>query len=209
MTKKHKVDVSRDEQAAGQQEPPVVEDRAAEQGRDTAQVAEGKTATDDEEENVESLKQALEEASAQAAENWEKFVRVQAEMDNIAKRARRDLENAHKFALEKFINELLPVWDSLEMGLGHADGENIDPEKLKEGHELTLRMLAQVMEKFNVEQVDPLGEAFNPELHEAMTMQPSDEIEPNCVLAVIQKGYRLNDRLIRPARVVVAKAMQE
>lgn len=165
-----------------------------------------------EEQIIESLKEgieeALEEATAQAAENWDKFVRVQAEMDNIAKRARRDLENAHKYALEKFVEELLPVWDSLEMGLDHADGESIDPEKLKEGHELTLRMLSQVMQKFNITRIDPLGEVFNPEQHEAMTMQPDDEAEPNTILAVIQKGYSLNDRLIRPARVIVARAVE-
>lgn len=168
---------------------------------------------DSEEQIIESLKEgieeALEEATAQAAENWDKFVRVQAEMDNIAKRARRDLENAHKYALEKFVNELLPVWDSLEMGLDHADGESIDPEKLKEGHELTLRMLSQVMQKFNITRIDPLGEVFNPEQHEAMTMQPDDEAEPNTILAVIQKGYSLNDRLIRPARVIVARAVED
>ena len=96
--------------------------------------------------------------------------------------------------------------DSLELGLSHAEGEDVDPAKLKEGSELTLRMLSQAMEKFNIVQIDPKGEAFNPEFHEAMTMVPSDQVEPNSVLEVIQKGYTLNDRLIRPARVIVAKA---
>lgn len=166
-------------------------------------------ASDDEEQSVESLKEALQEATTQAAENWDKFVRVQAEMDNISKRAGRDLENAHKFALDKFVNELLPVWDSLEMGLDHADGGEFDPEKLKEGHELTLKMLSQIMQKFHVVQIDPVGEVFNPEQHEAMTLQPSDEVEPNYVLAVIQKGYLLHGRLIRPARVIVARAVED
>ncbi|MCW8963339.1 MAG: nucleotide exchange factor GrpE [Gammaproteobacteria bacterium] len=159
--------------------------------------------------DIDSLQDALDEATAQASENWDKFMRSQAEMDNILKRTKRDLENAHKFALEKFVNELLSVRDSLEMGLDHAEGEDVDPVKLKEGSELTLRMLSQVMEKFNVIQVDPRGETFNPELHEAMAMVPSNEVAPNNILDVIQKGYLLNDRLIRPARVVVAKALDE
>jgi molecular chaperone GrpE len=161
------------------------------------------------EQDIHALQEALDEASAQAADNWDKFMRSQAELDNIMKRTKRDLENAHKYGLEKFVNELLPVRDSLEMGLDHAEGEDVDLTKLKEGSELTLRMLAQVMEKFNVSQIDPRGEAFNPEMHEAMAMVPSDEVAPNNVLDVIQKGYQLNERLIRPARVVVAKAVEE
>jgi molecular chaperone GrpE len=159
--------------------------------------------------DIEALQEALNEASSQASENWDKFMRSQAELDNILKRTKRDLENAHKYALEKFVGELLAVRDSLEMGLDHAEGEDVDPVKLKEGSELTLRMLVQVMEKFNVVQLDPKGEAFNPELHEAMAMVPSNEVSPNDILDVIQKGYVLNDRLIRPARVVVAKTMDQ
>jgi len=160
-------------------------------------------------EDIDAIQDALDEAKTQAAENWDKFMRSQAELDNIMKRTKRDLENAHRYALEKFVNELLPVRDSLEMGLDHAEGEDVDPDKLKEGSELTLKMLAQVMEKFNIVQLDPRGEAFNPELHEAMAMVPSDEVAPNNVLDVIQRGYQLNERLIRPARVVVAKALDE
>ena len=156
--------------------------------------------------DIDALQEALDEATAQAADNWDKLMRSQAELDNILKRTKRDVENAHKFAIEKFVNELLPVRDSLELGLSHAEGEDVDPAKLKEGSELTLRMLSQAMEKFNIVQIDPKGEAFNPEFHEAMTMVPSDQVEPNSVLEVIQKGYTLNDRLIRPARVIVAKA---
>ena len=165
------------------------------------------TSVEPREADVESLQEALEEATRQASNNWDKFVRVQAELDNVIKRSRRDLESARKFALEKFASELLVVRDSLEMGLVHT--EEIDPDKLKEGSELTLRMLTQVMEKFNVVQIDPEGEPFDPKLHEAVTMAPSDEVEPNCVLNVIQKGYLLNDRLIRPARVVVVKSLDE
>jgi molecular chaperone GrpE len=158
------------------------------------------------EESIEAMKDALDTMTQKAEENWDKYVRAQAELDNVIRRSKRDLANAHKFALEKFVNELLPVRDSLEMGLDHAEGESIDIERLKEGSELTLRMLSQVMEKFGILQVDPVDEPFNPELHEAMTMQPSGDVDPNTVLAVIQKGYTLNERLIRPARVVVSKA---
>ncbi len=156
-------------------------------------------------EDMESLQEELEEATRQASDNWDKFVRIQAELDNVIKRSKRDLENAHRFALEKFISELLVVRDSLEMGLDHTKDEDVDPDKLREGSELTLRMLTQVMEKFSVAQIDPTGELFDPKLHEAVTMVSSDEVEPNCVLSVIQKGYLLNNRLIRPARVVVAR----
>ncbi len=156
--------------------------------------------------NMESLQEALEEANRQASDNWDRFMRAQAELDNVQKRNKRDLENVRKFALEKFVIELLAVRDSLEMGLVHTKDEDIDPDKLREGSELTLRMLMQVMEKFSVDEIDPAGEAFDPKVHEAVAMVPSAEVEPNSVLEVHQKGYLLNDRLIRPARVVVAKS---
>ena len=156
--------------------------------------------------NMESLQEALEEANRQASDNWDRFMRAQAELDNVQKRNKRDLENARKFALEKFVIELLAVRDSLEMGLVHTKDEDVDPDKLREGSELTLRMLTQVMEKFSVDEIDPAGEAFDPKVHEAVAMVPSAEVEPNSVLEVHQKGYLLNDRLIRPARVVVAKS---
>ena len=156
--------------------------------------------------NMESLQKALEEANRQASDNWDRFMRAQAELDNVQKRNKRDLENVRKFALEKFVIELLAVRDSLEMGLAHTKDEDVDPDKLREGSELTLRMLMQVMEKFSVDEIDPAGEAFDPKVHEAVAMVPSAEVEPNSVLEVHQKGYLLNDRLIRPARVVVAKS---
>jgi molecular chaperone GrpE len=151
--------------------------------------------------------EALAAAEAKAAENWERYLRAQAEIDNLRKRAERDLENAHKYALERFAGELLAVRDSLELGVQAAASET-DPVKLREGTELTLRLLGKVMEKFSIEQLDPLGERFDPERHQAMTMQESAEAEPNTVLAVMQKGYLLSGRLLRPAMVVVAKAPQ-
>lgn len=152
------------------------------------------------------LEARLEQARGEAQENWDKLLRTQAELENQRRRHERDVENAHKYALERFSQALLPVKDSLEMGLS-AMAEGVEQvEKLREGTELTLKMLADVMEKFGISEVDPAGEPFNPELHQAMAMQQSDAQAPNTVLHVMQKGYLLNDRLIRPAMVVVAKA---
>jgi len=132
---------------------------------------------------------------------------ARAELDNTRRRNEREVENAHKYALEKFVRELLPVKDSLELGLAAAAGEGSELEKLREGMELTLKMLTAAMEKFGVTEVDPKGEKFDPERHQAMAMQESPTAEPNSVLTVYQKGYLLNDRLIRPAMVVVAGAV--
>jgi molecular chaperone GrpE len=140
--------------------------------------------------------------SARADENWDKYLRAVAELDNVRKRASRDVENAHKFALERFATDLLAVCDSLEMAI--ATGDEASVESLMEGSEATLKLLGSVLQRFGVEEVDPLGEPFDPELHEAMTMQPSADAEPGSVLTVFQKGYALNGRLLRPARVVVA-----
>jgi len=153
----------------------------------------------------EELHALLTDARAKADEHWDQCLRLQAEIDNLRKRSERDLVNAHKFALEKIAAELLPVKDSLEMGLAAA-GENSDVDKLVEGSELTLKMLGSVLDKFNIKEINPVNEKFNPEYHEAMSMQERDDVEPNTVVAVMQKGYLLNDRLIRPAMVMVSKA---
>jgi len=152
----------------------------------------------------EELHSLLTDARSQADEHWNQCLRLQADIENLRKRNERDLANAHKFALEKFANALLPVKDSLEMGLLAAD-DNADIAKLKEGSELTLKMLGSVLEKFNIKEVNPLNEAFNPEYHEAMSMQEREDVPPNTVVTVVQKGYLLNDRLIRPAMVMVSK----
>jgi molecular chaperone GrpE len=146
------------------------------------------------------------ELAAKVDENWQKYLRVAAELENVRKRAARDVENAHKFALERFAVELLAVRDSLEMGL--AAGEDADVESLRQGKEATLKQLTTIMERFGVEELDPQGEPFDPTLHEAMTMQPSAEVEPGSVLTVFQKGYALHGRLLRPARVVVAAEVE-
>jgi molecular chaperone GrpE len=139
---------------------------------------------------------------ALADENWDKYLRAAAELENVRKRAMRDVEKAHKYALERFCTELLAVKDSLEMGVAAAD--KADAQSLLEGKEATLKLLATTMERFGVVELNPEGEPFNPEEHEAMTMQPSADVEPGSVLTVFQKGYALNGRLLRPARVVVA-----
>jgi len=153
----------------------------------------------------EDLLLKLEDARSKADENWNQLVRSRAEIENLHRRHQRELENAHKFALERFVNELLPVRDSLELGLGAAREEGAAADKLHEGMELTLKLLADAMGKFNVEQIDPQGEPFNPELHQAMSIQPRDDVPPNTVVAVVQKGYTLNQRLVRPAMVMVAQ----
>lgn len=159
------------------------------------------------EQGSDELTLLLEDARNKADEHWEKVLRLQAELENSHRRAKRDVENAHKFGLEKFAHELLPVKDSLEMGLAAAEGSDHEvADKLREGTELTLKMFNSAMEKFGIKEVNPVGEPFNPEWHQAMTMQESAEHEPNTVMAVMQKGYLINDRLLRPAMVVVSKA---
>ena len=149
----------------------------------------------------------LEDARSKADEHWNQLLRLQAELDNLRKRAERDVAQAHKFGLEKFAGELLPVKDSLEMGIAAAsEGDHIDAAKLKEGSELTLKLLGDVLEKFGIREIDPLGDKFNPEFYEAMSTQEREDVEPNTVVTVVQKGYLLNDRLLRPAMVIVAKA---
>ncbi len=145
---------------------------------------------------------ALAELQALADENYDKYLRAAAELENVRKRATRDVENAHKFALERFCTELLAVKDSLEMGLAAAD--KADAHSLLVGKKATLKLLTATMERFGVVELNPEGEPFDPQEHEAMTMQPSADVEPGSVLTVVQKGYALNGRLLRPARVVVA-----
>ncbi len=150
------------------------------------------------------LQLLLEDARAKADQHWDQVVRLQAELENARRRSTRDIENAHKFGLEKFANELLPVKDSLELGLAAAS-EDGSSDKLREGTELTLKMLSGVLEKFGIIEINPVDQPFNPELHQAMTMQESAEHKSNTVIAVMQKGYTLNERLIRPAMVIVSK----
>jgi molecular chaperone GrpE len=151
---------------------------------------------------VAELRAALAKAEATAAENWNRYLRAAAELDNVRKRAGRDVEAARRAGVEKLAGELLAIVDSLEMGLESA--ATASAESLVAGKQATLRLLRSAFDKFGIELVDPVGQPFDPQLHEAMSMQPSATAEPGSVLMVLQKGYRLGDRLLRPARVIVA-----
>jgi len=151
----------------------------------------------------ENLEQALAEARSKAEENWNSYLRAVAETENVRKRAQRDVEAASRYGVERFASDLLEVRDSLELGL--QAGESVDSAQLVEGMEATLRLVNRAFEKAGISVVDPLGQPFDPEFHEAMATQPSAEQAPGTVLAVVQKGYLLNGRLLRPARVFVAR----
>ena len=146
----------------------------------------------------------LEVAQREATENLERYLRLAAELDNVRKRGARELENACKYGLERLAQALLPVRDSLEAGVAAADKSDV--EALLEGKRATLRLLDSALEQAGIVEFDPEGEPFDPNRHEAMTMQPSATAEPNTVLIVIQKGYSIHDRLLRPARVIVSEA---
>jgi len=139
-------------------------------------------------------------------ESREQLLRVQAEMQNVRRRAERDVANAHKFALEKFVAELLPVVDNLERGLAAVSADDDSVKAVREGLELTLKSFVDALAKFGVAAVNPVGEPFDPELSQAMAQVPNPDQEPNTVMEVFQKGYTLSGRLIRPAMVVVSKA---
>lgn len=156
--------------------------------------------------SLDELKQELAEAKQKAQDNWDKALRIQAEMENLKRRTQKDLEDAHKYALTSFGKELLFVLDSLVLGLQAAAGDSPEVQKFREGSELTIKQFEAAFAKFNIVAIDPLGQPFNPEHHQAMIMQEAEGAEPNTVLNVLQKGYLLNGRLLRPAMVVVAKA---
>jgi len=147
----------------------------------------------------------LEDARNKADEHWNELLRARADMENLRRRQARDLENAHKHALDKFVAELLPIYDSMELGLNAANGEEASIAAVREGLEMTMKMFLSSISKFGLEQINPEGEVFDPELHQAMAMQEVDGIEANQVLTVAQKGYQFNGRLLRPAMVVVSQ----
>jgi molecular chaperone GrpE len=147
---------------------------------------------------LERLQQALSESEERAKSHWEQYLRAVADLDNVRKRAQRDIESANRYGLEKLAQELLPVRDSLELAVQNA--ARSDVQHLVAGQQATLALLAKALEKFGVRVIDPQGEPFDPEWHEAMMTQ-----EPNSVLQVVQPGYELNGRLLRPARVIVAR----
>jgi len=148
----------------------------------------------------------LEDARNKADQHWDELLRARAEMENLRRRQSRDLENAHKRALDKFVGELLPIYDSMDLGLNAANGEEASLETVREGLEMTMKMFLSSINKFGLEQVNPEeGAAFDPELHQAMAMQPVEGVDANKVLNVAQKGFQFNGRLLRPAMVLVSQ----
>ena len=153
----------------------------------------------------ESIEQQLEQAHATIKDYWDQIIRLKAEMENNRKRAGRDIENAHKYALRNFAESLLPIVDSMEMGQQAAEADNASLSSIVEGTQMAMSMFVQVLEKHGLKQIDPLGEPFDPEQHQAISMVEDKKAKPNSVIKVMQKGFLLNDRLVRPAMVVVAK----
>lgn len=159
--------------------------------------------------DLASAQKALEEAQQKVNENWDLYVRSQAENENIRRRAQVDVENAHKYGADKFAKELLNVVDSLERGLEAANIDEPTVKPIYEGIELTYKLLIDTLAKFGIVPLNPMGEKFNPKEHEALSAQPSADCEPNTILTVVQQGFMQHERILRPARVIVSKAMAE
>ncbi len=161
-------------------------------------------------ERLEQLETELAHAKAKADENWDKALRAGAELENVKRRASLDVANAHKYSIERFAQSLLPVIDSLEQAMALTLNTEAEPSRshiqaMLAGIELTRKLFLDSMEKFGLTQIDPKGEVFNPESHEAMSMIPQEGAESNVVLQVFQRGYVLNGRVIRPARVIISQ----
>jgi len=160
-------------------------------------------------EPVLTLEEELEKAKEKASENYDQMLRFQAEIENIRKRTLKDIENASRGSIERVIMELLPVLDSFDLGLG-LKTETIRQYKIfKEGQVATLKLITSLFEKLSIEIIDPVEMKYDPELHEVISLQEDGSVEPGYIIQVVQKGYRLRDRLLRPARVIVSAAEQE
>ena len=181
-----------------------------EQPQDEAPVSESASDSDPDDtgqpDDPTQLAVLLEDARADADQARDQLLRTRAEMENMGRRQAKELENAHKFALDSFVKELLQVRDSLELGQAAALEPGADVTKLREGTDLTLKLLSDVMGRFGIERIDPEGEPFDPEFHQAMSMQPRSDLPPNTVATVVQSGYLLNGRLVRPAMVMVSQS---
>lgn len=195
-----------DSNATGKEEPlsehkEIIEEIVEETAADEDEAAE-------QESNVElSVDERLVEALDQLSESKDAVLRAEAEMQNVRRRAERDVENAHKYGIERLLQNLLPVVDSIEKSIESADqADRDDNDPVMEGIRLCYKLLLDILEREQVEVVDPLGEPFDPNEHEAMSMVENPDMEPNSVIAVMQKGYKLNNRLVRPAMVMVSKA---
>ena len=165
------------------------------------------TAVEDEKIEINyDLAISLEEAHNKAEEHWQELLRAKADMENLRRRQARDLENAHKHALDKFVTELLPIYDSMELGSIAAKGEEASIEAVRDGLEMTMKIFLSSIHKFGLEAISPdEGDDFDPEVHQAMAMQEAEGVEANKILSVAQKGFQFNGRLLRPAMVLVSQ----
>ena len=208
MSRETETDPKNAQDAVQAEESSVNEVDAANEEAGNGEAGNGKTSNEEiqqellEEEPVSETEQ-LQQQVANASDN---VLRIQAEMQNMRRRAERDVENAHKFALDKFSADLLPVVDNLERALAAINAEDDSQKSIAEGIELTLKSFLDVLVRFKIEAVDPAGQPFDANLHQAVSMVPNPDMEPNTVMDVFQKGYTLNGRLIRPAMVVVSSA---
>ncbi len=194
-----------EEQLDTAQTAETAEQQDAQETQADSQPGEG----DEQAQRIYELETALSEAQTTIKEQQEGVLRARADMENARRRADAEVEKARKFALERFAGELLPVIDNLERALDMGDEDNEAVKPLLEGVEMTRKTFVSTIEKFGLTPIDPAGEAFNPDLHQAMSMQESADHEPNSVMAVMQKGYQLNGRLLRPAMVMVARAPED
>ncbi|WP_281645915.1 nucleotide exchange factor GrpE [Parendozoicomonas sp. Alg238-R29] len=195
--------MTEDQNKTGEQ----VEETVAPETAET--VAEDATVSEDavvEEDSLAALQNELVRAQDDLTKAQEQALRAVAEAQNVKRRAQQDVEKAHKFALDKFVESLLPVVDSLENGLKSVESSDDAHDAMREGMELTLKLFVDTLAKHQVEQLNPVGESLDPNFHQAITMVPNPDMEPNTVMDVIQKGYTLNGRVVRPAMVVVSKA---
>jgi molecular chaperone GrpE len=189
-------------------EPPKVEDK---EESVTPELMEVEELSEDFEANAsaineeESIERQLERTQETVKDYWDQIMRLKAEMENNRKRAVRDVENAHKFALKNFTEALLPVIDSMDMGQQAAAAENASLKSIVEGTNMTETMFIQVLEKYGLKRLNPVGEKFDPEQHQAISMIEDENVKSDHVINVMQKGFSLNDRLVRPAMVIVAK----
>ena len=191
-------------------QPQEAKDNQAEHSEENEQPTENDVDQVESEEQalIADLQAALAKAEATVLEQRDSVLRAKAEMENARRRAEGEVEKARKFALERFAGELLPVADNLERALQLSDPDNEAIKSMIEGGEITLKSFVATIEKFGLKVIDPQGEVFNPELHQAMSMQESSDVPPNTVMAVMQKGYEINGRLLRPAMVMVSRAAE-
>ena len=202
---KNKEEVSEEEKSTEEQKSESIDDDSVKDDPQS-EVVESEESLEKSEEEI--AVDPLSELEVQLEEMRDQVLRHQAEVQNVKRRAEQDVEKARKYALERFCNELLPVVDSLEMAILSEPPDQEDSESILKGVKLTLKMFVDTLAKFNLEQMNPEGEPFDPKLHQAVSMVENNEVEPNTVLSVMQRGYILSGRLIRPAMVVVSKGSE-